>query len=194
MPLSFAKCDAILIEQFTCYMQLAGCKCNSLVLLTLELHFAVQTLIDDICEVQLFYWCPINLFELARSRFGTNIVDKCFCRAHSFAFCIPFDLQNLWGAFEHVIWQDVAFHVPKRRSCFQVANLGSKLTLAPISEQISDHLGLFKDVEANTFQKMYGQDGIAWLFRDKVKLYANTDGGSWLCCPRWSRSYRRRSG
>ena len=49
-------------------------------------------------------------------------------------------------------------------------------SLAPISEQISDHLGLFKDVEANTFQKMYGQDGIAWIFRDKVKLYANADG------------------
>lgn len=49
-------------------------------------------------------------------------------------------------------------------------------SLAPISEQIPDHLGLFKDVEANTFQKMYGQDGIAWLFRDKVKLYANADG------------------
>ena len=46
----------------------------------------------------------------------------------------------------------------------------------PVSSQVTDHLGLFKDIRPNTFQKMYGQDGIAWLFQDKVKLYANADG------------------
>ena len=45
-----------------------------------------------------------------------------------------------------------------------------------VSTEIKDPLGLFKAIETNTFQKMYGQDGIAWLFKDKIKLYANADG------------------
>jgi len=46
----------------------------------------------------------------------------------------------------------------------------------PTSEHITDPQGLFDDVPKNTFQKMYGQDGIAWLFKDKIKIYANADG------------------
>ena len=51
-----------------------------------------------------------------------------------------------------------------------------KLRTSPISEDIPDIQGLFTDIPNNTFQKMYGQDGIAWLFQDKIKIYANADG------------------
>lgn len=59
----------------------------------------------------------------------------------------------------------------------QVAQWGkAKSRTSPISEHITDSKGLFHDLPTNTFQKMYGQDGIAWLFQDKIKIYANADG------------------